>query len=93
MTGDKDDETTRLAIAKEDACPWLGKILGTYIELLASTATRGILLAWSLMHTGHCHINTKDTGSIACTLAYHGFVRDNPASYRARARAKIGWLR
>ena len=33
MTGDKDDETTRLAIAKEDACPWLGKILGTYIEL------------------------------------------------------------
>ena len=67
--------------------------LATYIELLTSTAGSGILLAWSLMHTGHCHINTKDTGSIACTLGYHGFVRDNAASHRVRARAKIGWLR
>jgi len=33
MTGDKDDEETRLAVAREDACPWLGRILATFIEL------------------------------------------------------------
>ena len=33
MTGDKDDEETRLAVAREDACPWLGRILATFIGL------------------------------------------------------------
>ena len=38
MTGDKDDEETRLAVAREDACPWLGRILATFIELLGDDA-------------------------------------------------------
>jgi len=67
--------------------------LARYVDLLANSARQGVVLAWSAMTSGHCHVNIRGSGTLACMLFYYGFRRDESASFHARRSASIGWLR
>ena len=67
--------------------------LATYLRRLDRSSRKGLLLSWSAVQSGQCHVNARDSSSIDCTLRLLGYEVDKHWSVHARHRAHISWMK
>jgi len=67
--------------------------LATYLRLLDSSNRRGIILSWSPMVSGQCHINARAPNLLIGTLRLMGYELDRGATVHGRHRAHLSWMR
>ena len=68
------------------------RCLADYLALLDRSNRRGLLLAWSQIAAGQCHVNARSGTAVVCALKLLGYEIDAHATLHARHRAKHSWL-
>ena len=67
--------------------------LADYLSLLHRHNRHGLLLSWSPMAAGQCHINVRSPPSVECALRLLGYTLDLEQTRLARHRARLGWFK